>query len=297
MTAQRSDPVMKRATTLKAGGAVTPNSLNFRAARTLRECGYLLEQQGANPFRVNAYTRAAAILESLPQDVSKILRQEGREGLIRLPGIGRGMAAAIDEIHRTGRLSQLDRLRGESAPEALFQAVPGVGPALARILHEELDVDSLEALEIAAHDGRLDTVPGIGPRRAMAIRAALASMLGRGTRHHAEHAPDVKLLLEVDRDYRRLSRAGKLPMIAPRRFNPEQRAWLPVMHTERNGWHFTVLFSNTPRAHQLGRTNDWVVIYFSDGDHEEGQYTVVTEQQGRLKGRRVVRGREGDIGE
>ena len=285
---------MKRATTSKAGDAVTPNSLNTRAARILRECGYLLEQQGANPFRVNAYTRAASILESLPTDVGKILRKEGRDGLISLPGIGRGLAAAIDEIDRTGRLSQLDRLRGESAPEALFQAVPGVGPALARILHDELDVDSLEALEIAAHDGRLDAVPGIGPRRAMAIRAGLAAMLGRGPRHRAEREPEIRLLLEIDRDYRRLARAGKLPTIAPRRFNPDQRAWLPVMHTERNGWHFTVLFSNTPRAHRLGRTDDWVVIYFANGDHEEGQCTVVTEQQGRLKGRRVVRGREGE---
>ena len=99
-------------------------------------------------------------------------------------------------------------------------------------------------------------------------------------------------LLEVDRDYRKLARAGKLPKIAPRRFNPEKRAWLPVMHTERDGWHFTVLFSNTARAHQLGRTEDWVVIYFYDGEHEEAQQTVVTETHGPLKGQRVVRGRE-----
>jgi hypothetical protein len=269
-------------------------ALNSRAARILRECGQLLEQQGANPFRANAYTRAAAVLESLPLDVGRILRKEGRDGLMRLPGIGRGLAAAIDEIDRTGRLSQLDRLRGESRPETLFQTVPGVGPALARVLHEELDVDSLEALEVAAHDGRLDAVPGIGPRRATAIRAGLAAMLGRGPRRHPGHAPEVALLLEVDRDYRKLARAGKLPKIAPRRFNPEKRAWLPVMHTERDGWHFTVLFSNTARAHQLGRTEDWVVIYFYDGEHEEGQQTVVTETQGRLKGQRVVRGREAE---
>ncbi|MEX2497684.1 MAG: hypothetical protein WD397_02265, partial [Wenzhouxiangellaceae bacterium] len=128
--------------------------------------------------------------------------------------------------------------------------------------------------------------------RATAIRAGLAAMLGRGARRHPENVPDTALLLEVDRDYRRLAKAGKLPTIAPRRFNPEKRAWLPVMHTERDGWHFTVLFSNTARAHQLGRTEDWVVIYFYDDEHEEGQHTVVTETQGRLKGKRVVRGRE-----
>jgi putative hydrolase len=211
---------------------------------------------------------------------------------MRLPGIGRGLAAAIDEIDRTGRLTQLDRLRGESHPEVLFQSVPGVGPAIARALHEALDVDSLEGLEVAAHDRRLDAVPGIGPRRATAIRAGLASMLGRRLRYRPEHQPDPELLLEIDREYRDRARAGKLLKIAPRRFNPGNQAWLPVMHVERNGWHFTVLYSNTARAHDLDRTHDWVVIYFYDGDHEEGQSTVVTETQGPLKGRRVIRGRE-----
>lgn len=285
---------MHRPPTPRANNAMPRKELNSKAARILRECGHLLEQQGANPFRVNAYARAAAVLESLPKDAGAILRKEGRAGLMRLPGIGRGLAAAIDEIDRTGRLAQLDRLRGGARPEALFQTVPGVGPVLARDLHDELDVDSLEALEVAAHDGRLDAVPGIGPRRATAIRAGLAAMLGRGARRHPENVPDTALLLEVDRDYRRLAKAGKLPTIAPRRFNPDKRAWLPVMHTERDGWHFTVLFSNTARAHQLGRTEDWVVIYFYDGEHEEGQHTVVTETQGRLKGKRVVRGREAE---
>ncbi len=56
--------------------------------------------------------------------------------------------------------------------------------------------------------------------------------------------------------------------------------------------HFTALFSNTARAHELGRTSDWVVVYHYDDHHREGQSTVVTETQGPLLGRRVVRGRE-----
>jgi putative hydrolase len=53
-----------------------------------------------------------------------------------------------------------------------------------------------------------------------------------------------------------------------------------------------VLFSNTARAHELKRVRDWVVIYFAADDREEGQRTVVTETQGPLRERRVVRGRE-----
>jgi hypothetical protein len=65
-----------------------------------------------------------------------------------------------------------------------------------------------------------------------------------------------------------------------------------VLHEERDGWHFSALYSNTARAHELERTRDWVVIYFYDHEHQEGQRTVVTETRGPLAGERVVRGRE-----
>lgn len=104
--------------------------------------------------------------------------------------------------------------------------------------------------------------------------------------------PSVDILLGVDREYLERARAGSLPKISPRRFNPEGIAWLPVLHTRYGPWRFTALFSNTERAHDLRRTHDWVVIYYDDGDEIEGQVTVVTERRGDLTGKRVVRGRE-----
>ena len=98
-------------------------------------------------------------------------------------------------------------------------------------------------------------------------------------------------LLDVDREYLSRAEAGRLPRIAPRRFNPLREAWLPILHTERGPRHYTALFSNTARAHALGRTRDWVVIY-ADGVLGERQWTVVTDRSGELRGRRVVRGRE-----
>ena len=260
----------------------------------LREAADLLEQQNANPFRVRAYRHAAETLAELGRDVRDIVEQEGTKGLTALPGIGAGIGAAIEEMLRTGRWSQLDRLRGTLEPDRLFQSIPGVGAALATRIHDALHVDTLEALEVAAHDGRLASVPGIGPRRAAMIRSALAGMLGRASGRPAPPAeePSVETLLDVDRQYRKEADAGGLPMIAPRRFNPLREAWLPVLHTERGKWHFTALFSNTARAHELGRTRDWVVIYFHGDSHPEGQRTVVTETRGELAGKRVVRGRE-----
>lgn len=102
--------------------------------------------------------------------------------------------------------------------------------------------------------------------------------------------PPVELLLEIDAEYRRRARAGQLRTIAPRRFNPEKKKWLPIMEVERWGRHFTALFSNTRRAHELGRTHDWVVVYVDEPDGL--QYTIVTATSGPLRNKRVVRGRE-----
>lgn len=104
--------------------------------------------------------------------------------------------------------------------------------------------------------------------------------------------PSVEVLLGIDAEYRDKGRAGLLPKIAPWRMNPEHKAWLPVLHTRYGPWRFTALFSNTGHAHELHRTYDWVVIYFSDDAGEDGQCTVVTERHGSLTGQRVVRGRE-----
>ncbi len=269
-------------------------SLNHQAAAIFRECADILHLQHANPFRVNAYRRAADTLETSGFDVADILEADGIDGLTRLPGIGKGLAAAIDEIARSNRLTQLDRLRGEASPETLFQSVPGIGPKLAHEIHDRLHVDTLEALEVAAHDGSLAAVPGIGRRRAAAIRAGLDAQLrrGRSPRRRDAALPAVDILLAIDEEYRHKAVAGQLPRIAPRRFNPEGKAWLPILHADREGRHFTALFSNTARAHRLGRTRDWVVVYYYDDDHREGQCTVVTETQGPMAGERVVRGRE-----
>jgi hypothetical protein len=269
--------------------------LNQQIAIKLAQAADLLEQQGANPFRVSAYRRAGDTVLRLSRDIGELAQAEGTAGLVGLPGIGTGIAAAIQELLGTGNWAQLERLRGTLDPALLFRTVPGIGPKLAAEIHDSLHIDTLEALDAAAYDGRLEGVPGMGRRRVTAIRNALAQLLGRPRRLPRPvtgDEPDIAMLLEVDRDYRGRAEQGTLPLIAPRRFNPEGGASLPVLHTERGDWHFTLIYSNTARAHELNRTRDWVVVYFYDDHHEEGQCTIVTETRGALTGLRVVRGRE-----
>jgi putative hydrolase len=270
-------------------------SLNQQVAMKLAQAADLLEQQGANPFRISAYRRASETVSRLPQDIGELTETGGSAGLIELPNIGKGIASAIQELVTTGRWAQLERLRGTLDPVHLFQSVPGIGPKLAEQIDRTLHVDTLEALETAAYDGRLEQVPGIGGRRIAGIRSALSALLDKARsrpRMQVMQGPGVKTLLEVDAEYRLKAKQGRLAVIAPRRFNPQGKAWLPVLHTDHGGWHFTVLYSNTARAHELQHTHDWVVLYFYDDDHREGQCTVVTETRGPLMGQRVVRGRE-----
>jgi DNA polymerase (family X) len=267
--------------------------LNTQVAMRLDEVADLLREQGASPFRVQAYRRGAETVRRLPCPVSEILEQEGLEGLRKLPGIGDRLGFAIRDIVRFGRLPMLDRLRGESDPVELLQTVPGIGPVHADRLHHDLGVDTLEDLEAAAHDGRLMDVAGLGHKRVTGIKDSLATRLGRlrpPAPQESDHA-QVAELLDVDREYRELAAAGRLHKIAPRRFNPSGDAWLPVLHTQRGDRHYTTLFSNTARAHTLNKTGDWVILYY-DGAGGERQSTVITSQFGVLKGHRIVRGRE-----
>jgi hypothetical protein len=262
-------------------------------AASLSDYADLLESQGEDGFRVRAYRAAADTLYGLEEPVRAIFGRDGLDGLVALRGIGSGIGSAIAEMLTTGRWTQLDRLKGETAPEQLFQTLPGIGPVLAGRLVDECHLESLEELEAALHRGTPE-IPGIGPRRRRALEAVLSERLGRRLRPPPGPAPepDVAMLLEVDRMYRERAESGRLRRIAPKRFNPEGAAWLPILHARHGDWHFTALYSNTARAHELGRTKDWVVIYHHHGDGPEGRATVVTERRGPRAGQRVVRGRE-----
>lgn len=266
---------------------------NRFVADKLDDLAGLLDQQNASLFRVRAYHNAASYLRGLLDPIRLVYQQDGQRGLDDLPTIGQSIAATIAEILDTGASGLLDRLRGAADPEQVLQTIPMIGPALARDIHEGLGIETLEALEAAAYDGRLATIKGIGPRRIESLRHSLADMLARRRPRQTltdRQKPSVTDILAVDKIYR--DTVDWLPTIKPRRFNPTGDTRLPILHTERDGWQFTALFSNSPTAHRFRKTRDWVVIYFERTDQPEGQVTVVTEHVGPLDKKRVIRGQE-----
>src|SRR5450756_590512 len=185
---------------------------NADVAERLEDVANLLQEQGGNQFRVQAWRGGAATIRHLARSVRELLDEEGLEGLDRLPGIGPGLARAVRQLIETGRLATLERLRGESDPVALLASVPAIGHTFAKRIHDRLGIESLEELELAAHDGRLASLSGMGPKRLAGIRDALTTRLRsrwRDGRH--DTTPDVAELLDVDREYRERGLAGELP--------------------------------------------------------------------------------------
>ncbi len=167
----------------------------------------------------------------------------------------------------------------ESGGTRELREIQGVGEKIAGLIGEYVQTGKTEILDDLKKD-----LPA----------EALQKAEAKKTEHAASPRPTiaVDLLLAVDEEYRKKAAAGKLRKIAPKQMNPAGEAWLPIMNSSHEGYRFTVMFSNTPRAHEAGKTDDWVVVYFRKDGGEEDQYTVVTEGKGSLKGKRVVRGRE-----
>jgi hypothetical protein len=273
---------------------------NGVVAARLDEAAELLARQGANEFRVRAYRRGAETLRAMTPAVSQVWSEQGLAGLKRLPGIGDSLSKAIEQILATGRMSVLEQLRTQAQPARILTTVADIGPKLAERIHQELGIESLGDLEAASWDGRLSRVPGMGTKRIRAVRESLAGRFHRPPRtlpgkpqpgSAAVDEPSVGELLDIDDEYRRLADQDRLVRVAPRRFNAAGQAWLPILHAERDGRRYTAMYSNTGRAHELGATHDWVIIYREDR-RRSGQWTVITAHLGRLKGKRVVRGRE-----
>ncbi len=134
-------------------------SLNAEVARILYEIGELYAIKGES-FRSRAYLLAAQRIESLTEDIRKIHEQGKLEAI---PGVGRSIAAVVEEYLSTGGRSHLEELR-EELPIGVQEliAVEGIGPKTAAKLHQELDVVSVDQLEEAARSGKIRQLKGFG---------------------------------------------------------------------------------------------------------------------------------------
>lgn len=188
----------------------------------------LLEIEGANPFRVRAYRRAALTIEDLAQPAADLLTQGA--DLAELPGIGDDLAGKIREICDTGRLKALDEVEART-PSALaaLSAVPGLGPKRIRMLHERLGVSSIHDLAQAASEGRVRGLPRFGAaleaRLLKAVRGSatpeerrfrisVAEDFAPPLKRHLEGIPGVGAVVVAGSFRRRKETVGDLDILA-----------------------------------------------------------------------------------
>jgi DNA polymerase (family 10) len=132
---------------------------NAEIAALFSEIADFLEIKGENPFRVRAYRRAAQAMEGLAEDVAALA---DRGELLEIPGIGRDLAGKIQEFLQCGVVEYLEGLRREIPVGVVeLMRIHGVGPKTAKLLYEQIGVDSVEKLEELAKEHKLAGLPGI----------------------------------------------------------------------------------------------------------------------------------------
>ena len=129
----------------------------------------LLEYQGSNVFRVRAYRNAARTIGTMVESLATVRRAPDR-GLTDLEGIGADLAGKIETLLDSGKLPLLDELQ-KQVPAVVFELmrVPGLGPKKVKTLVDELAIDSLDALEKACREGRVEDIKGFGAKTQAAI--------------------------------------------------------------------------------------------------------------------------------
>lgn len=126
------------------------------------EIADILEINGEQVFRVNSYRRAARSLKDVTEPLAELA---ARGGLAELPGIGKSMAAKIEEFLSTGKVAMHEELRA-TIPAGLLKlrAIPGMGPKKIALVWKKLGVDSLDALRAKIQSGELAKLKGMGDK-------------------------------------------------------------------------------------------------------------------------------------
>jgi len=153
---------------------------NREIADTFEQIGDMMDILGENRFKVLAYRRASENILNLGQDI-RAYWQAGT--LQEIPGIGPAIAEKIDELLSTGQLAFYDRLQDQvpSGVVSLLQ-IPDVGPKTAKLLWEELGLQSVAEVEAAGRAGQLQALPGMGAKSEAKILAGIEALNRRSDR-------------------------------------------------------------------------------------------------------------------
>ena len=137
---------------------------NITMARLLDETASLLEIDAADPFRVRSYRRAAEAVEQQTEPLAAMVDEPKQ--LTAIGGIGKGVAANIVDLVRTGSMPLRDELLQKYRPSMLeLLRLPSMGPKTVALLWSALEIANMDQLEAAAKAGHLSTLPRFGQKQ------------------------------------------------------------------------------------------------------------------------------------
>src|SRR5271156_2002601 len=163
---------------------------NITIARLLEETAALLEIDGADPFRIRSYRRAAEAVEQQTAQLAAIATpQSDPKELLAIPGIGKGMAANIRDLVATGTMPLREELLQKYKPTMLeLLRLPGMGPKTVALIWSALQIADIDALEAAAREGHLNTLPRMGEKFTTKLLKGIEDHRRNSSRFRADEA-------------------------------------------------------------------------------------------------------------
>ncbi len=229
----------------------------------LEKVADLLEIRGENPFRVRAYHEAARVVESMSEQIVRLVADN--QDLTQYRGIGKDMAGKIREIAETGTLSQLEELRAE-VPLTLLDMlqVPSLGPRKISLIYHKLGVTTLEELKEAAVKGKITQLKGFGEKSQQNILDSLDRI---------EEAGDSRMLWSdaepfaraLEKYVRKVEGVRQVRMAGSFRRGRETVGDLDVLATCLRGYEEKLMaafvaFEDTKQVLARGRTKSSIVL-------------------------------------
>lgn len=152
----------------------------FEIAAVLSEMATLMEIQAANPFKIRAYQQAARSCEKIEGNLAEMI---AAGQLAQITGMGASMCAQIERLHFDGELEQYQHLRAQIAPGLIqMLAIPGLGAKKISKLHQQLGVESLDALKQACEQGQVAALKGFAVKTEQRILVGIEQ-----AKRYAEH--------------------------------------------------------------------------------------------------------------
>jgi DNA polymerase (family X) len=155
---------------------------NREFARILHETADLMEIAGEDGFRIRSYRNGASAIEGYPESISAILANPERK-ITDVPGIGKGLAAVLQQIEAQGSFEKRDELLKKFPPAALeFLKIQGLGPKSIALLFEHFQLTTLDQLEQLCRDQKLRELPRMGAKLEEKILRSIAQIKERSGR-------------------------------------------------------------------------------------------------------------------